>query len=387
MNLRLQNIDEGDRPPNRAMTLIELIGVLAIIGILAGALIPVALRILDRIAAQREVATLRTFANVLEGSILRHRTIPNVAGLAGAVAAEAGVDVASVTENPRRRQRALLMDGGGWLGTATLPYAQGAAGLADLPVNARVMIVSSLGAPLPITSGTATAADFAALWNAPDGTVPASWNSTWNGNPDDVKIQRINLSPLFVNLVLSTYTSSLQGQYKIRDTDNTFYSAPTGTGTNAYYLRGTVLDLYSGPATNAVLNHSAMLDRDISYVFEDGIWKNSIVGGATYGLGDISGIVAAFLAATNNTRAVLPYPTYSNAQQVVIVDSFIQYMSNYQVWSANDFPKTTVNPLVPDLTKMVDVQKNMMSNVWGLFLKGSAGNDHYPSNAFPCTTP
>jgi hypothetical protein len=63
------------------------------------------------------------------------------------------------------------------------------------------------------------------------------------------------------------------------------------------------LNLYSGsPLTN---NSTQILNDDTSFVYESGKWKRSIEGKITSGVGNVAGIVAAFLAATPNTNA--PY--------------------------------------------------------------------------------
>src|SRR5678815_1258884 len=93
------NFQRGGHP-QRAMTLIEMIGVLTVIAILAGATIPAALRILDRLAAEKEAATLQSLADALKDGILKTRTIPNPSSWyswASFVATNAGLDVSSVT--------------------------------------------------------------------------------------------------------------------------------------------------------------------------------------------------------------------------------------------------------------------------------------------------
>lgn len=367
-----------------AFSLVELIGVLAVIGVLLAILIPNAIRHLDRLAAEREVATLKTLGDKFQKSILRQRGIPVPDSWPSNIAAEAGMSLTAVTTNARHNARVFIADPGGWLGT-NLPYANAPNGADTYPATARAMFVSSLGAPLPPDMNiNMDGLEFQKLWDAPDGTLPQGSISIWQlyaGDPQDVKVQRINLGLLFHHLVLSTYTAATNGQFRIDGSVLT--NAPTGAGYSAYYLDGTAVELITGSPENKT-NHAVVLNQDSSFVYEYGIWRNSIMGGETYGLGDISGIVAAFLKATPNQNANLPW---TNAQQVAIVNSFISYLSNYSNWADSDPPfPSTFQPV------MVDIQHQMMSNVWGIYVNNKLWNGdplstHYPTNASACVSP
>src|SRR6266540_2609307 len=63
------------RHPERAFSLIELIGVLAVIAILAAALVPALIRQMDKIAGDQESAALKSFSDALQQSIMRTRYI------------------------------------------------------------------------------------------------------------------------------------------------------------------------------------------------------------------------------------------------------------------------------------------------------------------------
>src|SRR6266542_2765424 len=61
----------------RAFSLIEMIGVLAVIAILAAVLVPALIRQMDKIAGDQESASLKSFGDALLQSILRNRVIPS----------------------------------------------------------------------------------------------------------------------------------------------------------------------------------------------------------------------------------------------------------------------------------------------------------------------
>src|SRR5262249_1733268 len=141
-----------------AMSLIECIAVVAVLAVMAAALVPVAIRQLDRVASDQEAASLKSLGDALQASILAQRYIPNQTNWYSQTATQAGMDVAAVTNNLRNRARVFLTDASGWLSNS-LPYTQTYLGTPSAPANARVVLVSSIGAAVPMSSGMPAAAD------------------------------------------------------------------------------------------------------------------------------------------------------------------------------------------------------------------------------------
>src|SRR5262245_23178464 len=100
-----------------ALTLIEMIGILAVIALLAATLVPSFVRQLDRVAADQERVALKTLGDALQRSILRHRYVPGAGDWSAAIAAEAGLNTSAVTVNARNRTRYFLIDPNLRLGT------------------------------------------------------------------------------------------------------------------------------------------------------------------------------------------------------------------------------------------------------------------------------
>src|SRR5438128_7417341 len=167
--------------PQRAFSLIEIIGVLAVIGILAGAIVPALIRQMDKIAGDQESAALKSFSDALQQSIMRNRYIPTYTNWATNIATELGVDVSNVTTNARRQPRFFLIDTALRIGNnnSGLPYTQANwvsqtnsgsvvtnnGGVLIPPISPRVMMLSSIGRVLPasITNGAPTSANFNAI--------------------------------------------------------------------------------------------------------------------------------------------------------------------------------------------------------------------------------
>jgi len=114
-------------------------------------------------------------------------------------------------------------------------------------------------------------ADFNALWNAPNGTVPTSgvWTN-WAGKPTDVSVQRLNLGYLFAHLVLSDIDPT-NASYSINGSAVQNLS-PTNTQLNAYYLTATVLTLY---LANTNIEATQILGMDSSWEYSGGGWRNA----------------------------------------------------------------------------------------------------------------
>jgi hypothetical protein len=154
---------------------------------------------------------------------------------------------------------------------AGLPYDQSTnSGGSIQPISNRVMIVSSLGPPLPATG--VAAANFSTVWNTIDGNLPTNGFSGWKGAPDDVKIQRINLGSLFVNVTLANYSTTNQGQYRVDGVGP--LTVPNANGTTGFYLQNTLLELLTDSLAGGTTNARLILDNTASYFYVAGVWRN-----------------------------------------------------------------------------------------------------------------
>ena len=229
----------------RGFSLIELAGVLAVLAILAAVLAPALLKQTDKVVADQEAATLQSFGDALQRSILRSSPhyIPCETNWAATIAGELGLNISDVLTNSRHQARVFLIDTSGWFTNVppSASYIQYSSGTPALPINARLMILSALGSKsVPLTSGRTNATYFSDLWTTPPGTLPSAtpWNN-WKESPNDVIIQRINLSSLFVSLSLSTIQSSQGAYYAIDQSTNL---NPVTSITN-YFLKNSLLKL------------------------------------------------------------------------------------------------------------------------------------------------
>ena len=317
----------------RAFTLIEMVAILGVIAVLAAALVPALLKQYDRIAGQNEAAVLKSLSDGLTHGIRRNRSIPSQNTWAQIAATNAGFQISDVTNNTRRLPRLYMIDPALRIGTnasQVLPYAQTNSGSIN-PISPRLMIVSSISTPLPVSlsNGVASTTNFNAIWDAADGTVPASFPASWNGRGNDLKVQRINLTPLFHQLILNG-DGSVSGGYSI---DASVTNAISTNGLSAYFLDGTVLNLY---ATNALLAQQVLV-RDTSFYYSIGNWSWSIINASGAGPGggnnvftNIDFIIPLFLNTASNPR--------SGETPLHVFQMMTNYFTTYNAWAAAGFP-------------------------------------------------
>lgn len=238
---------------NAGFTLLEMIGVLAIMSILAATIAPNVIHSIDRAAVRAETENLSTLASYLKLYTKENGSLPTPSNWSSALLNYADAGLADIETNKRGRDRAYFVD------PASSPAP-------------RVMILSSMRNDLALPSSLSTSARFDDLWNTADGDIPptSTWSgwSAWNAvdsASDYLVIQRINLTPLY-QTDLKTWSVALNnpdvsiGGYELRDRDGNVVSSgqiPANdvvTLTNLY--NGDRVNIYSDSArTNLVFTH------------------------------------------------------------------------------------------------------------------------------------
>src|SRR5436309_1880954 len=137
----------GRRQRSQGLSLIEFVGVVAVIAILVVALIGATSKRIDQGAWTKEVNDLAAISNALVLQILRSNTVPNQTTWAGAVANWTMRPVSQIATNNRGYARLFFYDQGGWMTNA--PYTQTNVGTgATVPSNARLVLVSTIAKAL-----------------------------------------------------------------------------------------------------------------------------------------------------------------------------------------------------------------------------------------------
>src|SRR4051812_31998030 len=91
-------------------TLIEMIGVMAIMAIIALALAPVFIKQLDQLAGDKEFKQLKALGEGFRQGVMRTKTIPDQTGWDTMAATNIGLEISQVRLNDRRVPRIFLID-------------------------------------------------------------------------------------------------------------------------------------------------------------------------------------------------------------------------------------------------------------------------------------
>ncbi|MFT3828727.1 MAG: prepilin-type N-terminal cleavage/methylation domain-containing protein [Opitutaceae bacterium] len=233
------------RAARAGFTLIEMIGVLAIMAILASVLVPNVLRTMDRAAVEAEAKTLDALGEQVKQYAKLNGAPPPVATWPSALGGLADLAAVDVLTNRRRIARSYLVD------TSANPAP-------------RAMILSSLRNGLTVPPAAAVSnAQFQTIWQTADRTVPAtsSWTgwSAWTavaGSGEQLVIERVNLlgvyqsNPTAVTLTFNTTAATAAGTYSFRPPGATVDSGPYAIGPARAFAPGTIVTLYSNGAVN-----------------------------------------------------------------------------------------------------------------------------------------
>jgi len=297
----------------RGFTLIECIGVVTVIAVVAAMLVPVVIRRLDQAARNRDAAELDTMVTSLKRYIRDTRTIPS--NLSGAIATNMALPLNLISKTPRNTDRVFLIDPSFSI-TGGLPYKQDTGGTAK-PANARMLIVSCLESNAPT-------GDFNTLWNTSD--------------TDTVRIRRVNLEPMFHQLLLVN-RDALPPKFSI-DTNNAYNVLTSGVGTNAYYLEGSVVGLYATNSASILLTRHVLTEA-MGFLFEANSWHSQLIGTNGVTTTTISNLdtsqvfantAAAFFATNWNLGADLHGG--QGANQSAALAAMYNFMSDYTLWAS-----------------------------------------------------
>lgn len=263
--IRAENGRGKARGPDRrvAFSLIELIGVLAIIAIMAGVIVPNALKSLDRAAVRAEAENLAALGEQLKLYVRDKGALPTTAVPSAVpnwttqLAAYADLNPSDLWINRRQNTRMFVSD----------------------PATQRAMFLSSMRSGLPLPAIADVNANFAAIWDTPQGQVPstAGWGA-WSGMQDagdHLLIERVNLASVY-QIDLRTYPVTL----------NNLTGWQTVTTTSIEMNLPPLIEWLFGGGSGTTTNTTTSAPAVASFcvVYADGTMSpvTNLAGGATY---------------------------------------------------------------------------------------------------------
>jgi type II secretory pathway pseudopilin PulG len=370
--------------------MIEFIGVLAVMAILAAALVPFVIKRIDQAARTKEIGALTAISTAYTQYVVRSNTIPDEFTWAETVSSQLDLSANDIRITPRKYNRCFLYDKGGWLywlNTNQSPayyqgaslYVQGPGGMPVAPSNAKIMVVSTLAVTNPIPTGPIDSATFSAMWDTPQGSKPgiSPWTA-WKGSGDDVLIQRVNLEPLLHRVVLVNNDVGSTPYFRVNGTTNPVPVAPGG-GWKSYYLNGTMLGLCDTNAGLPGVMVQEVIRKDISRVFELGYWRDEIgMGVHTNGLTDFTTIAAIFFNTTNPPVSLCSWgPTPKG-----VADIFDAYMFGYASFASTKPCFAAINSTGNDNNNTpysFTVNAQLLNDTLTLITKNNAAGTLVPS--------
>jgi prepilin-type N-terminal cleavage/methylation domain-containing protein len=336
--------DPPAAPPRRGYTLIELVGALALMAIIAAMVTPVVVNQTEIAAVNAETTSLATLNTALVYQVQHNFQIPSATNWAATLGQWLGMPISSVATNANGFQRIYVYDTNGF-GSFTLPYTQ-TTGLTSLPASIRLMLVTSMSTNVPDASGPLSTTEFNAVWNTMPGNIPATWTTNWHGNAGDLLIQRVNLLPLFNHVVLSAVDTNVFGNFVVQSGTN--YSAPVYVLTNSpsanWYFQGTVLALYdtNGPASwissTTIYTNTSAIQTSQTYITCQKSFKTCSTDSNDYNA------------------------SYHGDSCQAVSDCFDSFILHYNSWCNQGFAtggNSACNQLNQDLNQMNNITYNM----------------------------
>ena len=263
-------------------SLIEMIGVIAIMAIAAAVITPNLARRISRTNGDKEDQALATLAESLIRSVRTTQTIPGANSWTTNIAAQTGLsanDVRYVNPSDTASARVFLFHPSFTPTNASGAdpiWTQGASGASSV-TNAKILILSShkSSLTLPVSSGRASsAAVFDAIWdwsfNATTKAPPSGWTGNWSDNGEFLHVQRVNLSSLFQ---LATFSNAHHPtNYPYYQVGSAAAASMSTTNVlSAYYLEGSMLRLYFTNGTTLQMTHT--LGNGVNFVYESSRWR------------------------------------------------------------------------------------------------------------------
>jgi type II secretory pathway pseudopilin PulG len=151
-----------------------MIGVMAIMAILAAVIVPTTLKSIEGAAVRVEIDTLGSLGVQMKLYAKEKGAMPTAAGWTTEIAPYAALNPTDILTNRRRINRLYVVD----------PTA----------INQRAMIISSMRSGVPLPSYAQVSGNFTNVWNTSYTDVPtgSGWGS-WNANNKEyLAIERVN---------------------------------------------------------------------------------------------------------------------------------------------------------------------------------------------------
>ena len=275
------------RRTNKAFSLIEIIGVIAIMAIAAAVIMPNLSQRVSRMNGEKEDKTLDVIGEGLIRYIQTYQIIPGANTWIANIASMTGLttnEVRRVNPNDSTTARVYLIHpsfapsttSGGTF--ADPLWTQSEVG-ASTVTSARILVISvhKTGLALPVSSGKASSTSvFDAIWDwtldASTEAPPSGWSSAWTGNGEYLHVERINLTPLFQRVTLSNSEyPDVVPYYQLGSAAMSAFSS--NASMDAYFLVNSMLRFYKDDANGNDLDISHSVSGTANFAYDGTQWR------------------------------------------------------------------------------------------------------------------
>lgn len=253
----------------RGFSLLEMIGVMAVMAILAGALVPSVFQLIEEGYQAAEKESMAAIAGSLRSHIVQNKSIPTSDSRtwATAVAEYAAMAPIRVLKNDKGFTRVLYFDPRFFTSVDSRfgGYNQ-TLGLATKPVSPRLMIISSLSGE--VSANLSSAEAFSQVWDQGPKLLIEESKSLF--------IERVNLGSLFLRVVLNNAHKSQVG-YVLEDGSEGPVAGISGAADGSrtvWVLAGTALSLNVAPYPGGITQRQTIISvaRSMRYQFDGSDW-------------------------------------------------------------------------------------------------------------------
>lgn len=253
----------------RGFSLLEMIGVMAVMAILAGALAPSVFQLIEEGYQSAEQRSMQTISQALQDVARRDKRVPSLASLdwTTAVADYASLPPQRVLVNEKNFNRRLYADPMFFNNSnqAFSGYTQNQ-GLTARPFSPRLMVVSSLTGNISANLNTNTR--FTDVWEqTSDALIVES---------DTLMIERINLAPLFMRVVLNNANTTQTGFSLEGSAEASVAAASAGVdgSRTIHVISGSMLALNAAPFPGSATQRQLIVsdENSLRYQLEGSAW-------------------------------------------------------------------------------------------------------------------
>lgn len=305
--------------------MIELIGTLAILALLAGVATEAVFQRLKDTIRQEEVGRLAQVADALRRGVKAERMIPAETNWAALAARALAVPSAEVLRNRAGWNRRLIYDPDFRVGSPPHrpPFEQTPAGSSP-PVGARAVLLSTLAVDFPNLASV----DFNELWDCPRDRLPSHWPGSWKGSPADLVIERISFLPFFRRVRLNNLDVDGPATFALGTTNNAVVIPADGRVETAFLVDSPLL-LIDAAGT---IQESLPVTEEISFAFEAGRWQRGLLGGRAHAQADLATQFDRFAALSETAWG----GTTADASLALN-----DLLARYCAWAEAGFPRTS----------------------------------------------